>query len=46
MKAEALNMSDEELVKQCINGNQGAQKLLFDKYSSTVSYTHLRAPRD
>ena len=42
MKAEALNMSDEELVKQCINGNQGAQKLLFDEYSSMMFGVCLR----
>ena len=36
MKAEVKNMTDDELVKGCLNNNQKAQKELFVKYSSVM----------
>ena len=36
MKVEAKSMTDEELVKECLNNNQKAQKELFVKYSSVM----------
>jgi|TARA_B110000495_G_C22722451_1_gene424327 RNA polymerase sigma-70 factor (ECF subfamily) len=42
MKAEALKMTDDELVKQCLNNNQAAQKELFVRFSSKMLGVCLR----
>ena len=42
MKAATPKMTDDELVKQCLNNNQGAQKELFVRFSSTMLGVCLR----
>ena len=42
MKAETLKMTDDELVKQCLNNNQSAQKELFVRFSSKMLGVCLR----
>ena len=42
MKVEFKNMTDEELVRACLNKNQKAQRKLFEKYSSVMFGVCLR----
>jgi len=42
MKAATLRMTDDELVKQCLNNNQAAQKELFVRFSSSMLGVCLR----